>query len=326
MEQTTTQQQNRPNALALAEQAAAQWQNGQWEAGAESLFYVAQIAVAEKEFAYAGQMYMQIGQALTRVPTRITESRNAFYQAGLCYRESGDSRNLAASIQQLAALELTEGRAENGVAMLEAATSLVTDDVEMVVQLRALQAHYQAMAGDASAAVTTLTEALTLTTDPKTRQSLEQLQQWYRLADQQDLPAGQLAQMVRQTQQKGLGQQFFDRRLLHAYELLATGKVKQTIREVMTVRKQAAAASDPMRGLRHFQASILLALAREQQNDRVGVLGAMLTCRAFLADVYGEAQAQNVDALLDGFAQRWGADEMAMIVTEYEEQRADKGK
>ena len=297
---------------ALSEKAKDHWQRGEWEAGAEALFSVALVAVHEKAFDEAAELYMQVGQALKRVPNRAQHSCNAFYQAGLCYKEVENSHGVAQSLQMLAAHEFAAGNLGNGATILKEAATLVVDDVNKVVDLKAMQANCEELDGDVDAAEKTLSEAITLTQDDNLKTQLQQLQTWYRTADEQQLLGIQLTQIAEQAQQNGAITQLYDEQLVHGYELLAMGDTAQAIDSLQSVCADAVNAEDNMRGVRHFQATTLLAQAHEQRDDRRAVLDALETCRDFLVTVYGEEHAKSVDALQSAFAQRWSEDETAL--------------
>lgn len=244
---------------ALIEQAVTDWENGDWERGAEALFTVAYVCSQEQAYEEAAAFYMQVGLALLRVPNRAAHSCSAFYQAGLCYKEIGEADGVAQSMKMLARHEFAAGKLSNGAAILKEAVKLVADDVAQAVDLMALQANYEALDGDAVSAETTLTKAIKRTKNKETRQQLRQLRTWYRDADEQQLLMAQLQQMSEQSQQFGDVAQFYDAQLLTGYEQLLAGEIDAATTTLKSVCDDAFVADDKLRGIRHFQATALLA-------------------------------------------------------------------
>lgn len=68
--------------------------------------------------------------------------------------------------------------------------------------------------------------------------------------------------------------------------------------------------------VRYLMASFVLAEAHEKVGERVMALAAWLTCRVFFVGNLGVGEV--IDPILDGLRARWGEDEMAVVVAEYE--------
>ena len=290
---------------ALLDQAATDWENGEWERGAEALSNVAYLCSQEQAYEEAAAFYMQIGLALLRVPNRAAYSCSAFFQAGLCYKEMGEPHGVAQSMKMLARHEFAAGNLSNGATILKEAVNLVADDVVQAADLMAMQANYEALSGDAKSAESTLTNAIKLTKNRQTRQQLRQLRSWYRGADEQQLLMAQLQQLAEQTQQFGGVAQLYDEALVAGHEQLLAGEIDLAVDTLNAVCDDAMEADDKLRGIRHFQATALLAQGYALQNNRDGALDALQTCREFMTALYGEEQAEPVVELQKSFAQYW---------------------
>lgn len=71
-------------------------------------------------------------------------------------------------------------------------------------------------------------------------------------------------------------------------------------------RRHALASTHALRTMHYLSASVLLAGAREQLDDRPGALATLLTCKATLEREIGKEAGEPLTILLNAMAQRWG--------------------
>lgn len=82
-------------------------------------------------------------------------------------------------------------------------------------------------------------------------------------------------------------------------------------------RRDALDCTDP---ILYLNACLMIAEAREQRGDRVGMLTILFTCKASLQDILGEQGARPVLALIQSLEARWGPEVFGTALEAYRAQ------
>ena len=82
-------------------------------------------------------------------------------------------------------------------------------------------------------------------------------------------------------------------------------------------RRDALDCTDP---ILYLNACLLMAEARDQRGDRVGMLTILFTCKASLQDILGEQGARPVLALIESLEARWGPEVFGAALEGYRAQ------
>ncbi len=138
------------------------------------------------------------------------------------------------------------------------------------------------------------------------------------------ITAEQMADLLEQSPTQ-LPAGIVDDNLHYALSYLQGGALEPAIERARQVRFAARNSHDPYRVVRYQLASLVLAEAHNQRDERVQVLAAWLTCREFLAANLGSAGAEAIDQILDALRLRWGQEEMNTAVADYQAYTAMHG-
>lgn len=95
---------------------------------------------------------------------------------------------------------------------------------------------------------------------------------------------------------------------------MRAGEFARAHQHADAARQAALDTPDPVR---YLIACMLIAEARENLDDRAGVIAILLTCKASLERLMGDTAGQQVRMVLDSLERRWGHDGVAAALAEY---------
>lgn len=140
-----------------------------------------------------------------------------------------------------------------------------------------------------------------------------------------DATAESLAELLQQARRQGNLLQLNDVQLQQAALALQEGQPQAAERHAAAARTTAREQALPDSPLRYLLASLILADAHEQMDDRVRVLAALLTCKVYLEHTLGPAVGKQINRLLDALALRWGREGLETAVRAYQAHVAEHG-
>lgn len=141
----------------------------------------------------------------------------------------------------------------------------------------------------------------------------------------EEATAESLADLLQQARRHGDNLQLNDVQLQQAALALQEGRAQAAAEHAAAARAAArdqALADSP---LRYLLASLILADAHEQMDDRVRVLAALLTCKVYLEHTLGAIVGKQINQLLDALALRWGRQGLETAVQAYQAHVAEHG-
>lgn len=292
-------------------------------------FFGAATALGEAAalYARAGQFVEQgkhlYGQGilLMRVAGQSAAAQQALKQAEALAHIFGDVEGEVRALMRVADLRAAGGDLEAGLAQLDvAALRVASGRPDLAVQVHRGQAALLLALGRLSPALTALKEA---TRDAEqlgdARLALElklERRGLLGLRTRGDAKSP-LADLMREADELSDPALRADVGLQQAAALLRGGDFEAGLAEAEQVRRRALELPDP---LRYMLACLLIAEAREQLGDYVGVLEILLTCKVSLERFVGPEAGAAVVTVLDSLAGRWGQDAVDEARRRYREQ------
>jgi hypothetical protein len=137
--------------------------------------------------------------------------------------------------------------------------------------------------------------------------------------------AESLADLLQQARRHGDSLQLNDVQLQQAALALQEERSQAAVEHATAARVAARDQAMPDSPLRYLLASLILADAHEQMDDRVRVLAALLTCKVYLEHTLGPVVGKQINQLLDALALRWGREGLETAVQAYQKHVAEHG-
>ena len=300
-----------------------------WQEAAVELLRVAVLAEQDGEPFYEAQTRYTLGRALGHLPPRQTEGIGHLQRAADLYQQTGHPAQAIASRKAIAEIYMA---AEQYQLAIELTTELLASQPPLelgrdLYRLRAVAHLYNVQLAEGAADMARAAELASQQGDPQLAALLTSQARALRdLANGSwDAPAlGALLANGAIPPELG-GEGLTDKQLQKALASLQHGRIAQGLAQAEAALQAARDAADLNRFVRYLLASLLIAQAHESQNNRVGVLIALLRAKVYLETNVGTAVGAQVDAVLDGFGQQWGADGLRQAIAEYQQHIATHG-
>lgn len=297
---------------------------------AEAMARAGALAQKEGRFQELAQAYLAQGKALASQPGQREQAEELLDSAAALYHTLEDELGEAEALQERALLDVSAENYEGAIEHLTRAIDLLDadDHPEPVIELQRLLSRCHLLHQEPEAALSALETAL----DVAQTHALESLavevraeQHTLRTFFVEEATSDELDALLEQAQQAGALRAVGDIRLRQAAQAAQAGDYRRALEQARAVRRAAREADDLPRFVRYLMASLLMAEAQEGLDDRVGVLAALLTCRAYLTAHLGESVGERVDLFLDALEREWGREALLEAVRAYRQRAKTEG-
>lgn len=292
----------------------------QWREAAVELLRVAVLAELDGEPYYEAQTRYTLGRALGHLPPRHAEAIEHLQKAAVLYTQTGHPAQAIASRKAIAEIHIAAEEYELALGHMNdlLANPLPLETSRDLYRLRAIanlyamhlpegaadMAHAAALAGQQGEVAL----AAQLTAQARAMQDLA--------TGQLDVPA--VGALLAASAALPDGDGLLDDNLQKGVASLQHGRVPQGLAHAEAALHAARNAADLQRHVRYLLASLLIAQAHASQDNRVGVLIALLRVKVYLETNVGRVASAQVEAILDGFAKQWGAEGTAQAIHNYQ--------
>ena len=289
-------------------------------------------ALAEQEgrFEELALAHYAQGKALVNQPGQRRAARDHLDKAAALYHTLEDTVREAQALKELAALDAADNDWPRSIEHLTQAIASLDNrsEPELAVELYRFRTRCYLFQRKLEPALADLDAALELAQQSENDAlaleiRVEQilLQEWQSGGA---APAGWAA-LLREAQQSENLQVIADVQLQRAAQSFGAGEYRQALEQAQAARLAARDADDIERHLRYLMASLLMADAHENLDDRPGALAALLTCKVYLETRLSPELGRAMNTLLDALEVRWGREGLAEAVRIYQQRVQEQG-
>ncbi|MEM7344713.1 MAG: hypothetical protein AAF485_10750 [Chloroflexota bacterium] len=318
-----------PTAIAIAEHAhkgIKYASRNEWSKAAAEFSQLAFLSAEADDPAAEARAYYSQGMALFYLTNRQNEAQIVFERA-LALAKETDQSILAAKIHFiLSTYRMTTGDIAQVMSELNQAFDLADaeQEPELVAQILQGRASIYQLQFQFAKAERDLTQALKVakrSSNVELRQSIEHdriLLKHYTKNGQFATPTSDMLRSLQKLAKKyndeGLGL-FVE--LDRGLKALLDKKPKRALQIGQEAQQSALVATDSARYMRYIMASLLMAQAHDQLENRIDVLRVLLTCKKTLEVALGETAGQLIVPILDGLQTRWGSEALQETFNAY---------
>lgn len=314
----------------LAEQAVELLQQGKPGASANKLGRAAKLARESGDLAEHSRYLYSQALTLAQLPQERERAESLWRKSAAAANVAGRIDLEIKALMRIAPLYANEGDREGAIAQL---TTLVermqqhrdsAESAELVGVLRDRARLYLSRGIDEQNRIfldrahADLTAAATLARDiDMQRLALEtrlELRALEAVRPDSDKPPETFASLRAEAEALGDSGVLGSLELEQAMAEMRSGAFEKAHAHADAARQAALATPDPVR---YLIACMLIAEARENLEDRAGVIAILLTCKTSLERLLGKAAGQQVKLVLDSLQNRWGRDGVARALDEY---------
>ncbi len=330
IEQMKSEGDRAAEAVAHSQQALLYAMSMDLSAAAEAIARAGALAQEEGRFQELAQAYLAQGKALVAQPAQREKAEDLLDNAAALYHTLEDEGREAESLQALATLDINAEHYERAIERLTRAIELLgaADEPERMIELQRLLSRCHLLHQEPEAALADLEAALDVAQDHECESLAVEIrveQHTLRTFFVEGVTGETLDALLEQAQRAEALQALGDLRLWQAAEAVQAGDYRRALEQAQAVRRVAREAHDLPRFVRYLMGSLLMAEAQEGLGDRVGVLAALLTCRAYLTAHLGEDVGSRVDLFLDALERRWGREALVESVRAYKQRAKTEG-
>jgi tetratricopeptide (TPR) repeat protein len=302
------------------------------QAAAEEIAKAGVLAEEEGHAETLARAHLAQGKALLNQPGQRKAARDALHKAAALYHTLEDPSGEAEALKELANLDIAASDFRGAMEPINKAIGVLEDgetsEPERTIELYQMRSSCHLLLGDLDAALNDLDTALDLVQGSENSALALQIRlQQHTL---QSLQTGsaipeQLAALLHEAQQAGNLPVAADIQLQQAAQSFWAGQYRQALAQAQAARQAARESSDLTKFVRYLSASLLMAEAQEQLEDRPGVLATLLTCKVYLETHLGPEVGRHMNMLLDTLEQRWGPEGLAEAVRIYQQRAQEQG-
>ncbi len=310
-------------AAALSQQALIYAMQGNLKKAAELVTRVSILAEGAGEYEALAGAQLAKGKALRNVTGEQADAAEALTQAGALYDLLGKNEEAGESQLELARIQLQQGKASQAAKTLAPLAAAPEPSRPKVTALQLLaQVALSQIPPDVAGAVARLEEGIDTAVflTPPDHQLALQLK-----VQKQALTRDNIADLLAEADALGVSNVQIELRLRQTSDLLRDKRYQPAAELALQTRRQAREAGYLFSDVHYLAASLLAAEAYNKIHDRVHVLGSLLSCRAYVQDRLGRDMAQQLDLVLDGYANEWGRERMAQVIKSYQQYVAENG-
>jgi hypothetical protein len=300
-------------------------------AAAEEITKAGALAQEEGRFEEIALAHYAQGKALTAQPDQRQAARDSLHKAAALYHTLEDNTREAKALKELAALDAADGHWPQAIECLTQAIALLDNgsEPELAVDLHRFRTRCYLFQRKLEPALADLDAALELAQQSENdafaleiRGEQILLQEW----QSGGAAPAEWAALLQEAQQSGNLQAIADAQLQCAVQSFGAGEYRQALEQAQAARQAARDADDDIeRPLRYLMASLLMADAHENLDDRPEALAALLTCKVYLETHLGPEVGRAMNMLLDTLEGRWGREGLAEAVRIYQQRVQEQG-
>jgi tetratricopeptide (TPR) repeat protein len=302
------------------------------QAAAKEIAKAGVLAEEEGQVDTLARVHLARGKALLNQPGQHKAARDALHEAASLYHTLEDPSREAEVLKELANLDIAAGDSQGAMEHINRAIGVLEDgeasEPEQTTELYQMRSSCHLLLGDLDSALTDLDAALDLAQQSEDSALALQIRvQQYTLQSlrSEGTTSERLAALLQEAQRAGNLQVVGDIQLQQAAQSLLAGQYHQALEQAQTARQAARESDDLTRFVRYLSASLLMAEAQEQLEDRPGVLATLLTCKVYLETHLGPEVGRYMNMLLDTLEQRWGREGLAEAVRIYQQRAQEQG-
>ncbi|MEM7330540.1 MAG: hypothetical protein AAF490_00520 [Chloroflexota bacterium] len=298
------------------------FQHERWKQSAKQYDQAAQLALAANETAVSAHLYYAQGIALQELPRKQKAAQQAFKQSVLLYEQSSNPSGVEKARQALTVLKLQAQDIDGALTAVGELKNLPPD--QQIIRLRRRAAIYL-MAEQPEQAASLLQKAAEIAIDqPALLLEIElELQV---IATPSPQSSDLFADLLSRALNLGNFELVASIQLEQAAEAFMQRAWQTAVSHAEAARQASLQSTEINRYITYLIAYIISALAREQQQDDVGVLDVLLTCKGTLSRHLTPQIGQQFNLILDSLLPRWGEARFQEALRLYREQGAGIGK
>ncbi|MCB0030582.1 MAG: hypothetical protein KDE28_21875 [Anaerolineales bacterium] len=326
------QQGNRAvEAMLRGQKAAGYTLHSNWQLAAAELEKAAALAETAGRPYNQAQALLALGKVLAHMPGETARQITTLQMAARLFREAGQDNAAVPALQSLAQAFLSQSQFDDALATIDEAIALAQTEADgaKIVALHQLQASAGLMQLDWELMEFGLQQALAAAHQhgvPELATAIKgQLNSLAILSDGQLDPLA-LAELQAFVAGGGPADSPAPALLARAGTALQLGQHAQAHELAEEALLTARQSQETERYLHYLLASLIQAGSAVQQEDRPGVLAALLRCRAFLTHHLGNSVGGAIDRILDELGKGWGPAGMAEAIAAYQARIDRDGK